>query len=130
MREGGNLFPLEFPQNLIGYAAFKFLTRTKQCPYYRYRDAAVVHVTGSWGALTLSKYIFADDNYYQSDVIQHEYGHRIQSRLLLILYLPIIALPSLIWASFFEKYRQRHHTSYYWFYTEAWANKLSGSKLQ
>ncbi|MHC1694029.1 MAG: hypothetical protein AB9835_01870 [Eubacteriales bacterium] len=121
---------LEFPQNLIGYIAFLVHTNIKKRPYYKYKDAYVVHIAGLWGAISFSRYIFADDNYYNSDIIKHEYGHRKQSQLLLFLYIFIVGLPSLIWAGFFKGYRIKYRKSYYWFYTEAWANKLAGIDLK
>lgn len=120
------MFILEFPQNLIGYVFFKIYTTMYKRPYYLYRDAYIVHVKGSWGAISLSRYIFADDNYYQSKMIRHEYGHTIQSKVLMPLYVPIIGLPSLIWNRFFKRYRKKRKKSYYSFYTESWANRLGG----
>lgn len=121
------MFILEFPQNLIGFLAFLIFTKTKKRPYRKYQDAYVVHVAGIWGAVTLSKYIFADDNCYHSDIIKHEYGHRIQSHLLWFLYLPAIGFPSLIWAAIFRIVK---HKKYFWFYTEAWANRLISSDFK
>lgn len=120
------MFLLEFPQNLIGYLAHKLYTKKFNRPYYKYKDAYITHVRGRWGAISLSRFIFADDAYYKSDLIKHEYGHTIQSKYLLILYLPVIGLPSLIWSRLFQNYRVRSKKSYYWLYTESWANKLGG----
>lgn len=120
------MFLLEFPQNLIGYLAFLYFTRRSGRPYYKYKEAYVIHVEGRWGAISLSRFIFTDDVYYQSEIVKHEYGHTIQSRRLLILYLPVIGLPSFIWNRFFKKYRIRKKKSYYSFYTESWANRLGG----
>lgn len=124
------MFLLEFPQNILGYTAFKMLTKIKQRPYYRYRDAYVVHVQGHWGAISLSRFIFADDTYYQSNMIKHEYGHTIQSKLLLIFYIPLVGIPSLLWNHLFKRYRSRHKVSYYSFYTESWANRLGGYRIK
>lgn len=125
------MFLLEFPQNLIGFIAFLIFTKIRKCSFYKYKDAFVTHVGSAWGALTLSRYIFADDGAYsQPEVVLHEYGHRMQSKRLLVLYLLIIAVPSLIWASgLFDGYRKKHKINYYRFYTEAWANRLSGARL-
>lgn len=120
------MFLLEFPQNLIGYFFFRKYTQGRKRPYYRYRDAYVVHVPGNWGAISLSRFIFADDRCYRSKLIRHEYGHSLQSKLLMPLYLPVIGLPSLLWNRLFKSYRRRHSKSYYDFYTEAWANRLGG----
>ena len=56
----------------------------------------------------------------------HEYGHTIQSVLLGPLFLPVIGLPSLLWANLpaCARYRRNRGISYYSFYTEAWANRL------
>lgn len=120
------MFIFEFPQNLIGFIAFLVFSKLRKCSYDTYQDAYIVHVAGSWGAIALSKYIFVANNFHTTDIVKHEYGHRIQSQLLGVLFVPIIGFPSLIWASCFKRYRKKHHKSYFWFYTEAWANKLAG----
>ena len=120
------VYLLEFPQNIIGYTLFKIYTRIYNRPFYKYQDAYVTHVKGRWGAISLSRFIFADDRWFQSEMIKHEYGHTIQSKKLLLLYIPIIGIPSLVWNKFFRKYRIRKQRSYYSFYTESWANKLGG----
>lgn len=119
---------LEFPQNLIGYIGCWIYCYN---PFYKYKDAVVTHIKGNWGAVTLGKYIFADDTYFfDKDIIAHEYGHRLQSRKLLLLYLIVIGLPSIIWAGCFEWYRVKYNKSYYNFYTEKWANRLGGIDLR
>lgn len=120
------MFLFEFPQNLMGYVAFIYYTKAKNQAYYKYKDAYVTHVNGRWGAISLSRFIFADDAYFKSKIIKHEYGHTIQSKMLLLLYLPVIGLPSLLWNRLFKRYRMRKQKSYYSFYTESWANKLGG----
>lgn len=120
------MFLFEFPQNLMGYVAFIYYTKAKNQAYYKYKDAYVTHVNGRWGAISLSRFIFADDAYFKSEIIKHEYGHTIQSKMLLLLYLPVIGLPSLLWNRLFKRYRMRKQKSYYSFYTESWANKLGG----
>ncbi len=40
------------------------------------------------------------------------------------LYLLVIGLPSLLWAALHEKVAPGR--SYYWFYTERWADRLGG----
>jgi hypothetical protein len=60
-------------------------------------------------------------------LIVHEYGHTIQSLMLGPLYLPLIMLPSLVWAGLptLERRRREKSISYYSFYTERWANRLA-----
>jgi hypothetical protein len=65
---------------------------------------------------------------WQQNYIKHEYGHSVQSAYLGPLYLFVIGIPSLIWAGFFDNWREKHNKSYYWFYTESWADKLGGAK--
>lgn len=64
------------------------------------------------------------------DTLVHEYGHTLQSLMLGPLFFPIIAIPSLIWASlpYFQRLRNRKGLSYYWLYCEKWANRL-GDKV-
>jgi hypothetical protein len=61
--------------------------------------------------------------------IQHELGHSIQSLILGPLYLIVIGLPSWIWFTWYNNGKDKR-VSYYWFYTEAWANKLAKINLQ
>lgn len=124
------MFIFEFPQNIMGYVAFKLYTKKFHRPYYRYRDAYVVHVQGKWGAISLSRYIFADDIYYHSKMIRHEYGHTLQSKILMPFYLPVVGVPSLFWSRLFNNYRKRKNKSYYAFFTESWANRLGGYKVK
>ena len=60
------------------------------------------------------------------DLLVHEYGHCLQSIILGPLFFPVIAIPSVIWASvpFFQRLRKREGLSYYYLYCEKWANKL------
>lgn len=58
--------------------------------------------------------------------LMHEYGHTVQSCILGPLFLPVIGLPSLLWAGLpvFRRFRERRGVSYYRFYPERWANFL------
>ena len=58
----------------------------------------------------------------------HEKGHRTQSKWLGPLYLIIIGLPSLIWATLHSFCKRVSKIDYYWFYTEKWADRLGGVK--
>lgn len=108
-----------FPQNLFGLAVKHITKAEKKGNHYRF--------TLECGSVSLGEYIFLCPHHWRSiDTLKHENGHRIQSRMLGWLYLPLIALPSAIWAGCFVKYRKRKNRSYYWFYTEAWADKLAG----
>ena len=121
---------LEFPQNLIGYITFKLFTQLFKYPHRKYKDAHIVNVNGRWGAITFGKYIFMDRYFYNSQIlIQHEYGHRLQSKQLLFLYVIIISIPSFLWATLHTLILNHFGVSYYWFYTEKWANRLGNINL-
>ena len=96
------------------------------CPRSRYRGAVVTRWRGERG-LSLGLFIFlpqGDD----AHLLAHEYGHTRQSLLLGPLYLPVIGLPSAIWAGLpaLARRRARRGVSYYDFYTERWADRWGG----
>ena len=108
------------PQTLVGLIV-KLIFKGKKIDniYYSYNSKL--------GSISLGKYILLCDSHVKDErVKKHEYGHQIQSFILGPLYLLVIALPSLIWAGCFDWYRKKYKVSYYWFYTEKWANKLVG----
>lgn len=84
-------------------------------------------------AFSLGRFIFIFPGWYSSEDIDdnfilHEFGHSKQSLILGWLYLPVIALPSLMWHWRYYAGKPKK-VSYYWFYTERWANKLAGIDL-
>ena len=116
----------ELPQNIAGAIVKKTFNAT---PYTTYKEAKVY----SWnigGGMSLGRYIFVPFKrmkptaFYPAQMIKHEYGHTKQSKILGWFYLPVIGLPSLIWALCFVKYREKTGKSYYSFYTEKWDDKL------
>ncbi|MCL2796857.1 MAG: hypothetical protein FWD58_02220 [Firmicutes bacterium] len=117
-------------QTVIGLVAFLALIGR---PHYWYKGSIVTVKEGSWGGISLGAFIFIDtpimkDRATDSDFVNHEYGHSLQSSKLGPLYLIIIGIPSLIWAAFFGNWRRAHKKSYYDFYTEQWADELAGVK--
>lgn len=117
------------PQNIIGFILYLFYR--KKGEVNKFWDSTVVELKGKTklgGAVSLGLFIFVWSDYgigdYHLKTLKHEYGHSIQSKILGPLYLLIIALPSLIWAGLFAKYRYKNKISYYSFYTEKWANKI------
>ena len=83
------------------------------------------YLTRSGGGITLGRYIFVNQHFKDlSNVILHERGHVKQSRILGPLYIIIICIPSILWAGLHNTITP--NKSYYWFYTENWANKLMG----
>ena len=112
------------PQNIIGFIGYMIFRKGYK---YKYNDAFIIEVPNKYGSVSLGNFIFVS-NVTDEETIKHEYGHTLQSKKLGWLYLFIIGIPSIIWASCFEGYRKKHNISYYAFYTERWANKLGGVK--
>jgi hypothetical protein len=108
-----------FPQMLVGWIV-KLVTKAENWgDHYRF--------TVSCGSVSLGTYIFLCPSHWGNRVtIGHEKGHTKQSYILGWLYIPVILIPSMIWAGCFQKYREKHNVSYYSFYTERWADKLAG----
>ena len=118
----------EILQNLIGKVVL-IVSGAKQLTTYK--DAKVYSWSRNDG-VSLGEHIFVSLKEYDPnkqshvDFVKHEYGHTVQSKLLGPLYVFLILLPSMTWAGCFEKYREKNKISYYDFYTEKWADKLSG----
>ncbi len=112
------------PQTLIGACACLVLA-VGGCPRERYRTALVTH----WGldrGLSLGPFVFVPGQSGHRLVV-HEYGHTLQSLMLGPLYLPLVVLPSVVWAGLpaLDRRRRKRGRSYYSFYTERWANALT-----
>lgn len=62
---------------------------------------------------------------YAKSVLVHEYGHTLQSCLLGPLFMPVIAIPSCVWAftPAFVRGRKAGRWTYFDLYAESWANK-------
>ena len=74
------------------------------------------------GAISLGDTIILPFLYSYTTLV-HEKGHCLQSLLLGWFYLPIIGLPSILWASWHTLTKSKR--DYYSFFTERWANKLA-----
>lgn len=102
------------PQNLLGFIV-AILTG------FRYNEKGFFEWNLHSG-ISLGWYIFlpcgADEM-----MLKHERGHQMQSMCLGWLYLIIIGIPSLLWASYWRFHRNK---DYYSLYTERWANRLGG----
>ena len=83
---------------------------------------AVVFSSRMQGGLSLGDTITLPYSYSFSTLV-HEKGHCLQSLLLGWFYLPIIGLPSILWASWHTLTKSKR--DYYSFFTERWANKLA-----
>lgn len=111
------------PQTLVGLVLFCALRGSRQ--RYGYRSAVVVEWALDAG-LSLGLFVFVPRGCPRA-LVAHEYGHTLQSLILGPLYLPLIVLPSLVWAGtpHLERMRTRRHYSYYRFLPERWANRIS-----
>ena len=102
-------------------------------PHFWYKGSVVTvdaafKSTKIRGGVALGLFIFTTlgiekEQIASNSLIQHEYGHVIQSALLGPFFLLIVGLPSLIWARVFASWRKKHNKDYYSFYTESWADK-------
>ena len=111
----------QLPQNLLG-ALYRDLLAYKEKVYLvNNTEDFTLYAKDTPGSVTLGRHIFISCR-AGSDTIKHEIGHAKQSQILGPLYLPLIGIPSILWAAVHEKIAP--NKSYYWFYTEKWANKL------
>ena len=107
-------------QNVLGALLTLALIRR---PRTRFLGAVVTHWP-LWGSMSLGMFLFLGRD--EQSVLVHEFGHAVQSCILGPLYLPVVGLPSLLWATLpvCRRLRTRRHISYYAMYQEAWANHL------
>lgn len=122
------LFLWQLPQNIIGiiwlninlifYYGISHIKTINDNIY-------VYELPANTGSVSLGKYIIVSK--YRNDLtIQHEYGHCKQSMYLGPLYLIVIGIPSIIWASIYPYLNT--NKSYYWLFCEKWADKLANIK--
>ena len=115
----------QLPQNIVGLVLTPFYKVQKIVPY---KDVNVRICPDFPGGISLGEYVFVrhipEDTSTWNDV-KHEYGHTIQSKYLGPLYLLVIGIPSILWASLY-KYYPENPNKYYTFFTERWADKLGG----
>ncbi len=117
------LYLWQLPQNLLGLLVVAFTHPSSVIPS---PDGHSV-VRASYrmrGGVSLGRYVVINTCQCTTITIRHELGHCRQSRMLGPLYLLVIGLPSLLWAALHEKVAPGR--SYYWFYTERWADRLGG----
>ena len=117
----------QLPQNLLGLLYKEFIsediiTRVN----YNAKDYEC-YLTRDGGGITLGRFIFVNQRFIDlEETILHEVGHTKQSRILGPLYLIIIGIPSITWASLRRIIPALKKINYYSFYTEKYANKLMG----
>ena len=115
------------PQNLVGAVLYLYY-RLKGCPHFSYQGARVILWTVDGGSMSVGRYLFLHQSWRPKDqfLLAHEYGHTIQSLILGPLYLPLVGLPSILWAGLpcFERLRRKKRRSYYSVYPENWATSF------
>lgn len=124
------LYIWQFPQNLAGLI-FRLFTPADILKVKDYRGDVNVYVSSRMsGGITLGKYITLSKSYADlernKDIWDHEYGHTRQSRMLGPLYLFIIGIPSITWASLYGWIIPYTRNGYYKFFCEHWADRLGG----
>lgn len=119
-------FIWELPQNILGLIIklFTFKYGSREVETYK-QGSCIIQNWGLTSGISLGWFQFTNKN-ASKDMASHEVGHSIQSLYLGIFYLLIIGLPSIIWAGLIYPY-VRYKYSYYDFYPEKWANKISGA---
>lgn len=117
------LYLWQLPQNLLGLLFLLILRPDRK------EQAGVVfhHSPRMRGGISLGDYIIVGDHYTDAD-LWHEEGHRLQSLLLGWLYLPVVGLPSLVWATLYGRVIKATPGGYYRFWTEKWADRLGDVK--
>jgi hypothetical protein len=118
----------QFPQNLLGLFLVTWLPINTITIY---KTSKVYKVNIPTFGISLGKHIILDEG-YDKQLIEHEYGHCIQSIFFGPLYLLIIGLPSLM-MNILSRLSIRFGTgkfnnNYYKRWPETWADKLGGIK--
>ena len=120
-------------QTSVGLLVF---LKYMKCPH-RFFGGAVHTGWKRDDGVSLGLFIFSPDHKKAGGQIEqpdrlmvHEYGHTIQSLMLGPLYLPVIGIPSAIWANCrkYVKLRETYGVLYSFCFAEGWADRL-GRKM-
>ena len=118
----------QLPQNLCGLV-YKYISKNNRKE--RIENTAInklkieAYIKTSPGSVSLGKYIFISEiSKNDRKAIFHECGHTKQSRILGPLYLIVIGIPSITWATLHSYIPYFWKYSYYSFPTEKSADKL------
>ena len=128
-------------QSFLGLLVFLFNVKHK---HYFYHGAIVTEWKAK-SSVSLGLFVFVTSEPYFYDKLKanyqneelknmllvHEYGHTIQSLILGPLYLIIMGVPSTLWGFLpcCNRLRKEKKLSYFWFFTESWANRLGEKTL-
>lgn len=114
------LFLWQLPQNIVAIVMLPFLGKLTLVKYDKYCFA--FEGKNMKGGISLGSFIFLSPYCAKRDTtIAHEYGHVYWSWKLGWGYLPVIGLPSIMWATF-----KPSKKCYYSFFTEKIANESAG----
>ena len=117
------LYIWQLPQNLVGLFVRHIYTGEVK---HRVAGIDFWYCKSFEGGISLGNMVMIGSKYELT--VRHEYGHQKQSKMLGWLYLPIIGLPSIIWAGLYGSIIKTTHNGYYRFYTERWADRLARVK--
>lgn len=122
------LYIWQLPQNICGLLLIAILGWVIPIdfrgPWHRLPSSLLFLNSRMKGGISLGRYIILNGQYTTDfKTWYHERGHSIQSMILGPLYLFVIGIPSLLWAAWWNPSRK---VDYYWFWTEAWADRLGG----
>ncbi len=109
-------------QSLMGFVLYVFYFR-REHGFYK---GSVVTYWPRGGGVSLGMFVFLGHGSREKRLLLHEYGHTVQSLILGPLYLPVVGIPSFLWAGLpaCRKMRRQKGISYYSFYPEKWADHL------
>lgn len=112
--------------NLAGGLIYLILRITDKSSE-RFKNSIITYTdAGNFGGFSLGIFIFINKKREEgrlSETKIHEYGHTIQALILGPFYWIAVALPSAVWAQFFQGFRKRRNIPYSWLYCESWADK-------
>lgn len=113
----------QFPQNYIAFLIYGCLGYL--CYYGgKYNGKNLIITEYILSNFSLGDYIFVLPNSTDKS-LKHELGHSYQSQLLGWLYIPVVAIPSILHnLVHYIAYKLGKEWDYYSFYTEKWADKL------
>ena len=111
----------QLPQFILSLFFFLFLGKTTKVAD-RHHNICFIGEKMS-GGISLGTYSFVSKKLGKNELaVSHELdGHTVQSKILGPLYLPIVGLPSILFATY-----KKNETCYYSFWTEKWANDCAG----
>ena len=119
-------------QTFFGASLFLLMRRGEKWVWYK---SCIVLFWGVSKGLSAGLFIFVPGhlaNGFSEDdpptVVDHEYGHSVQSAILGPLYMIIVGLPSMLWCNLriVKNWRHRRRIDYYSLPVEKWADRLGG----